>query len=168
AHRDKRRAMYAGEAPKPVTGEPVWEIGQGEPDWSGRKKPQEKRYYVVGKRPLDAPVMKGLYGETVNDTPVEHWQFIADDGSNKGLFPQGFKSDDTSLIHAYGYQDTQKYDAAIMDQAMDEVEKEMIKHSGGEKEVYAFLKNNCQNYVNTVLDRAREIAKNKEVSLITD
>lgn len=107
-------------------------------------------------------MVQELYGNRVpatEATQFEHQQFIANDGSNRGLFSEGFREDTSNRKHEYEYHDSKKYDANIIDQAMREVEAEMLKTGTPQEEVYRLSTNNCQHYVDKVLARARKIAR---------
>ncbi|MDL2210064.1 hypothetical protein LJC26_04590 [Desulfovibrio sp. OttesenSCG-928-O18] len=167
--RERHRSRYRGEAPKPIVDQPVWETGQGRKEWSGKDTPDPKRYYVIGKRPLAMPGGRGLYGSNFGTNKnAEHVQFIANDGSNRGLFPNGFQAEESKFIHQYAYGDDKRYNAELIDQAMKEVEKEMREKVGEKKDIYDVTDNNCQHYMNSVLGRAESLAKKTGTPFLMD
>lgn len=99
---------------------------------------------------------------------MEHRQFIATDGSNRGLFSSGFANDTTKQVHMYEYYDNKRYNADIMDKAMRDVEKEMLREYGSEKKTYGIHYNNCQHYVDRVIKRAEEIARETNMPLVVN
>ena len=86
----------------------------------------ERRYYVIGKRPLagaDLLSSSSSSRANVSKNPslpgiVEHRQFIADDGNNSGYFFEGVHEDSTGNMKLYRYHDTHKYKAEFIDEAI--------------------------------------------------
>ena len=146
---------------------------------AGGTLPPERTYYVIGKRPLDSYFDRTA--QAVTGLGIEHRQFIADDGSNRGLFPEGFQEDSTDNMKKYTYYDTHKYKAEFIDEAIRQYESERgpaaanavmerIPSSPDEgnlelESTYNFGAHNCLIYVRDVIKLAEKLAKQKGESL---
>lgn len=165
--RQKRIKLYHDDAPKPITDQPVWESGQSRQEWSGKEQPEQKRYYVIGKRPLDIPYGNEFYGVNFGEyKDMEHTQFFANDGSNRGLFEDGFRAEEDKFRHQYAYVDDKRYNAELIDAAMKQAEKEMKKIR--EEDMYDITDNNCQHYIEKVVNIAEHLSKESGISLFLD
>lgn len=80
-------------------------------------------------------VLGGLYNEMKSDT-FEHRHFIANDGENRGFFQDGPHSDSSEGMGKYEYMDDKKYDAAIIEEAIEKVEKRRAEAQEAAKERY--------------------------------
>ena len=163
--RNEQKDFYQGKRPQnQIPGDRVWEAGQQH--WPG-KKPEGDEYCVIVKRPLDGTGSSIVYGASAGENrDLEHQQIVFSDGSNVGLFKDGARSDDVALTHQYEYVDTQKYHGGLMKQAAEEVQKEIAVRQQRGEDVYRLTKENCQHFIEKVINRAEIIGKEKGISLI--
>ena len=119
-------------------------------------------YYRIGTRALD-PNM-GSLGQRIQkinvptrEQDMEHMQFLGNDGkSNFGLMDDGFvRKDSSQLRNSYQVMEP-KYNQGLIDRARAELNAEWEKaHPGDAASRYHIFSNNCQDYIQHVLDRAK-------------
>ena len=146
----------------------------------------ERRYYVIGKRPLDtwesSTRKSNVHTDPVRSGTWEHRQLIADNGNNSGYFPEGVREDSAGNMKLYRYYDTHKYKAGFIDEAIrwyEAARDAAMRHSvqeyslylhGGEEvppvdSRYRLPFNNCQDYVKDIIEMAEDLAAEKGESL---
>lgn len=119
-------------------------------------------YYRIGTRALDLNM--GSLGQRIQkinvptrDQDMEHTQFLGNDGkSNFGLMDDGFvRKDSSQLRNSYQVMEP-KYNQGLIDRARAELNAEWEKaHPGDAASRYHIFSNNCQDYIQHVLDRAK-------------
>lgn len=119
-------------------------------------------YYRIGTRALDLNM--GSLGQRIQkinvptrDQDMEHMQFLGNDGkSNFGLMDDGFVRKDSSQLRNSYHVMEPKYNQELIDRARAELNAEWEKaHPGDAASRYHIFSNNCQDYIQHVLDRAK-------------
>ena len=119
-------------------------------------------YYRIGTRALDLNM--GSLGQRIQkinvptrDQDMEHMQFLGNDGkSNFGLMDDGFVRKDSSQLRNSYHVMEPKYNQELIDRARAELDAEWEKaHPGDPASRYHTRSNNCQDYIQHVLDRAK-------------
>ena len=119
-------------------------------------------YYRIGTRALDLNM--GSLGQRIQkinvptrDQDMEHMQFLGNDGkSNFGLMDDGFVRKDSSQLRNSYHVMEPKYNQELIDRARAELNVEWEKaHPGDAASRYHIFSNNCQDYIQHVLDRAK-------------
>lgn len=119
-------------------------------------------YYRIGTRALDLhvePIQRGIQTWSIHRAgqDLEHMQFLGNDGkSNFGLMDDGFvRKDSSQLRNSYQVMEP-KYNQGLIDRARAELNAEWEKaHPGDAASRYHIFSNNCQDYIQHVLDRAK-------------
>ena len=182
--RPEQNATASSSASAQRVGEKVREAEARPKSASKEEQPTERKYYVIGKRPLDTflPEQANEFLAENTQGTLEHRQFIADDGSNRGFFPEGFQKDSAENLGKYTYYDTHKYKAKFIDEAIRRYESEngpgpkylildYLPFSPADESVfyrestYNWAAHNCQKYVESVLSLAEKLARQKGESL---
>lgn len=141
-------------------------------------------YYILGVRPLDMPGLKELYEITIpsHDQHTEHMQFLGSDGGNFGMMKEeGVTPDKPKFIRQYEVDPTVKYNKRLIDEAreieenqwQEKVEAHRKKYGDSrfappKPERYHPTKNNCQHYIQRVLDIADELGRKKNIPLLVE
>lgn len=142
-------------------------------------------YYMAGRRPLDFPFGVGhlLYNSRISEPDDndnfrgEHQHFIGSNGKNFG-FNDGGEFEEQGRENEYAYDipgiGTAKYKSKYMDMARIMVGEQMQDYSNRIRELmdsfsiendeysvntYSMFFNNCQDYVDRVIETARELAR---------
>ena len=119
-------------------------------------------YYRIGTRALDLNM--GSFGQRIQkinvptrEQDMEHMQFLGNDGkSNFGLMDDGFVRKDSSQLQNSYHVMEPKYNQGLIDRARAELNAEWEKaHPGDAASRYHIFSNNCQDYIQHVLDRAK-------------
>lgn len=119
-------------------------------------------YYRIGTRAQDLhvePIQRGIQTWSIHRAgqDLEHMQFLGNDGkSNFGLMDDGFVRKDSSQLRNSYHVMEPKYNQGLIDRARAELNAEWEKaHPGDAASRYHIFSNNCQDYIQHVLDRAK-------------
>ena len=119
-------------------------------------------YYRIGTRALDLNM--GSFGQWIQTwslyragQDMEHMQFLGNDGkSNFGLMADGLVREDSSQLRNSYHVMEPKYNQELIDRARAELDAEWEKaHPGDPAWRYHTRSNNCQDYIQHVLDCAK-------------
>lgn len=119
-------------------------------------------YYRIGTRALDLNM--GSFGQWIQTwslyragQDMEHMQFLGNDGkSNFGLMADGLVREDSSQLRNSYHVMEPKYNQELIDRARAELDAEWEKaHPGDPASRYHTRSNNCQDYIQHVLDCAK-------------
>lgn len=150
-------------------------------------KPEPKApvpYYILGVRPLDDPWVGKGYGHNIHlrEQHTEHMQFLGSDGGNFGMMKEeGVTPDKPKLIPQYKVDPTVKYNKQLIDEAREIEEKQWQKEVEAHRKKYGDSRfappepkrynpffNNCQDYIQRVLDIADELGRKKNIPLLVE
>ena len=119
-------------------------------------------YYRIGTRALDLNM--GSFGQWIQTwslyragQDMEHMQFLGNDGkSNFGLMADGLVREDSSQLRNSYHVMEPKYNQELIDRARAELDAEWEKaHPEDPASRYHTSSNNCQDYIQHVLDCAK-------------
>ena len=144
-------------------------------------------YYMIGERPLNGAewAYNALTGN--HNLRSRHQHFIRNDGNNFGFGPSGIFSEPPTDLNGYAYDSPdvgdKKLRADLIDEALDIFEKqrdeiqEALNKSNYQSSTtwenadelpryqYNIIGNNCQDFVDEILDIAKKLARKRGVSL---
>ena len=119
-------------------------------------------YYRIGTRALDLhvePIQRGIQTWSIHRAgqDLEHMQFLGNAGkSNFGLMDDGLVRKGSSQLRNSYHVMEPKYNQGLIDRARAELNAEWEKaHPGDAASRYHIFFNNCQDYIQHVLDRAK-------------
>jgi hypothetical protein len=144
-------------------------------------------YYMVGERALDG--LGGLYNLLTGDNNLRgrHQHFIRNDGKNFGFGKDGLFMENENRVQEYEFETPdygkRKMKAHYIEKArqeidillktrqklLDEANRRTPLNAGmTERTIYNALGFNCQEYVDTVIKKAQELAQQNGESLYLD
>lgn len=125
-------------------------------------------YCSIGARPINLGISVPVL-DLGKNRHTEHQQIVCSDGENFGLSRFGDKNnvliEEKKELHAY-IMSPIKYRKDIIVEARKLVDEEWEKIGKGDR--YSYTNNNCQHYIEKILNKAIIIAKERRIKLVLD
>ena len=167
---------------------PIQRVNSQETEGEGwRDQMEQIPYYMVGERALDA--FGGLYNLLTgnNNLRGRHQHFIRNDGKNFGFGKDGLFMENENRVQEYEFETPdygkRKMRADYIEKARQEIDillktrqklldeanrRTPLSAGMTERTIYHGLGFNCQDYVDTVIKKAQELARQNGESLFLD